>query len=485
MTHTNKPYYLLNDHHHGIVRYYHGYQLCVKETPDFCDADLNNLPDSKKLTDRQHALLMYFLGKPNEDISRFEIQDSLKLSRPTFYTHLGVVRKTLQQLVLAEDEKTFIKNEHGSGCYEFRASCRLVEFEKPINGYLVNSTGRYSRHPIKGYSSAVSSSTRTILSLLVFSIATIAFVLQLVHPLDKPSHYELSDVRQVTSMPGIVSQPYISNDGKYIAFAHRQDTKIQNIYAKQISGRDNTILTSGHYDNSPVFSPSGLSLIYQRINDKHCEVRLIQFSSGLKISSDKKIYTCSKYSYVMSFGWISDSEVLLNESREPFGPFELVLLDTDSEVSQDYLNPELALGRESATGFIKFAVDINSDSTYILESQNWRDTKIHSYQDGKLTEKLHVSASLSGVAIFDSDFVYKDVDNRLKLGSTKSPIMTSWPKQISYPTASLGNDTKMLAFTSGTHAANKIVSLNLEDGTETQILLENFSNRMPLLANNE
>jgi Tol biopolymer transport system component/DNA-binding winged helix-turn-helix (wHTH) protein len=406
-----------------------------------------------QLTDFQHKLLVYFLENPEVTRTQGEISQLVWPNKVTtvdaFNKPLGAIRNALSNNA-REKKNHYIKTWAREG-YSLGCSCTYVKGE--------NGSRLWSKRVLAVCATVV---------LIVLASTT----------LFTPAIYQVTNPIRLTSLQGIVTEPSLTDDGKYIAFTFYDVADKGQIFAKKLSERDHVVLTKGHTDKMPSWSPKGDKLVYQRSNINQCEIRLITFTSPLVIDKNQLIHRCSSTSFFVSFTWQSDNAFYFTDSTTKLGPKSIYLFNLKSGLSSLYLAPELDINNES-TGFARIAYQRTQDKLYIIQSPDWINTEVHVYGDKKLVKLASIDVSLSSVGLFNDSFVYKDSRNRLMLASQEQQSLTTeFNRPILHPVIS--QNARKIAYYVGHIYQWNVYSFNTKNQKKQQLTFDNAADRFPI-----
>lgn len=433
-----QSYYLLDNE----VRYYPATQI-VKH-PDY----------ESHLTDFQHKLLMNFLQNPGLVRTQEEICQQVWPNKITtvdaFNKPLGAIRNAL-----SNNEKTkkndFIKTWSREG-YSLECNCELVSTKK--FGPVVER--------LKLFGSA-------IIVALIAAIMIAQFY-------QKPI-YDVVNIRRLTPLNGIAAEPSLSDDGKLIAFTFYDRQFNGQILAKKLSAKDHVVLTQGHNDKMPSLSPTGNQVVYQRLEQNQCQIRMLTLTEKLIVSSDELLINCSPTSFFVSMAWHDESSFYYTDSSTAMGPYSIYRFDLKSGLSTLYLSPDVRVEKEH-NGFARVVYHRKTQKLYIIHSPDWLNSVIKLYQNEDLTNLINVNTSIGSLGIFNDSAIYKDNSNRLIIGPQKQSLTTEFNRPVLHPVTS--QDSNKIAYYIGHIYQWNIYSYKTDNGEIQQLTFDNARNRYPI-----
>ncbi|MCJ8269971.1 MAG: hypothetical protein MJK04_11300, partial [Psychrosphaera sp.] len=303
--------------------------------------------------------------------------------------------------------------------------------------------------------------------------------------------FSVSNIIQATAIAGASVEPDLSPDGSAMAFSHKKDGSSQ-IYLKIDSNLGFEILTEGHYDQVPAWSPTGRQLAFQRKDPNLCQIRLITLDDDLKkIGDDQLLTECNPHTKVMSMAFKDENTLFFTESQSVLGHNEIKQLDLISKkVTPYFSNKKSAIGAISHDSGQYFIVYSNAlGALFSLHSPDGKVSNINRVnEDNTLTFLRQVGTKLLSFDIFEDQIIFKDTDNQLKSFDWADPqtlttIYKNPLKAISYPVVS-ANSNK-IAIVSGSIYKNSIHSMNLLSREMKEIMTSENLLKYPKSALNE
>lgn len=432
------------------------YYLLDNEVKYYPTTQMVHHVDSKiHLTDFQHKLLIYFLEHPGKIRTQYEICQQVWPNKVTtvdaFNKPLGAIRNALSNNQKAK-KNHFIKTWSREG-YSLECSCEFIGQTKRTK----------SLEPIL--------KPAIWLTLVIMLTAVLTRLLS-----DKPV-YEVTNLRRLTSLKGLAAEPSINDSGTRVAFTFYDSHGKGKILAKHVNQRDHVILTRGHNDKMPSLSPTGDRLLYQRLENGQCQVRLLYLNSALQVTEDKKLIHCSPSSFFVSMSWHDSSSFYYTDSSSPVGPYSIYRFDLKTGLSTLYLAPEAKTDYEH-NGFARIVYHRQSSKLYIIHTRDWLNSQILMYHKDNLSHITSVNTAIGSIGTVDDTVIYKDNSNRLVLGSQKSSLTTQFNRPIMHPVTSQKSNS--IAYSIGHIYQWNIFSYQLDNGKLTQLTFNNAANRYPV-----
>lgn len=300
--------------------------------------------------------------------------------------------------------------------------------------------------------------------------------------------FKVDNIFQATALSGVSLYPALSPDGKAIAFAHKTEQG-STLYLKVESNLSYETLTEGHTDQMPAWSPSGRKIAFQRsIYGKKCEIRLIELDENYSpIGKDKKIFDCNPLSSFNSIAWKTDNEFFFTERQGQNTHYDIMTYSMIDNKTEPFFEFSFQDDAKIFSGHYFITYNQHDESLYSLSSPNFFATDINKFEmNGSQSIIYRVEDTLLSVATYQNTIVFKDIDNQLKAVSKDdskhiATIYQNPLKPISYPKVS-SNANKLLLL-SGSLFKDNIYSLNIEDGSTTQVLSSQFRLESPQQIN--
>lgn len=435
---NKERYYLLDNE----VRYYPATQM------------VHHVDRQIHLTDFQHKLLMNFLQHPGQIRTQSEICQQVWPNKITtvdaFNKPLGAIRNALSNHQKSK-KNHYIKTWSREG-YSLQCSCELV----------YTSSG-YDLQPL----------------LLRFAAFTLVSLLTIVvfKNFGTQAVYETGNLRRLTPLVGIAAEPTLSDDGNLIAFTFYDKNNQGSIFAKQLSHRDHVILTQGHNDKMPAISPTSDRLLYQRLEDGQCQIRMLTFAENLKVVEDEQLLLCSPTSFFVSMSWHDDNSFYYTDSSTAVGPYSIYRFDLTTGLSTLYLAPEVKINKEH-NGFARVLYHRADKKLYIIHSPDWVNSEIFEYHQDKLSKIATVDTAIGSIGTFNGSVIYKDKSNRLMLKSQQKPLTTSFNRPVLHPATS--QNSNKIAYYIGHFYQWNIYSYQVDNGQIVQLTANNAIDRHPI-----
>ena len=162
---------------------------------------------------------------------------------------------------------------------------------------------------------------------------------------------EITDVRQLSSLPGIESDPVLLPDGESMLFTHRPAGELyNNVVLKSLHSTDYEYVTDDylHYDNLAL-APDGIHLAFILRDDQNCQVQFTEISLVDKDATEPVTLSNCRFYASNKLAWSHDSATLFftHNDAEKFssqiyyseikGGKSQPLLSERPENSDDYL----------------------------------------------------------------------------------------------------------------------------------------------------
>jgi Tol biopolymer transport system component len=313
---------------------------------------------------------------------------------------------------------------------------------------------------------------KTVVPMIItVVVAFVAYV-----KLNEGPRFTVGNIIQSTTLDGISLQPDLSPDGRAMAFSH-QKQGFGQIYLKIDAILNLVVLTEGHFDQVPSWSPSGRQLAYQRKRQDKCEIRLIKLDADYqKVGEDKVIYHCNQLTDLMSLSFKDENTLFFTEATRINGPAQINRLDLNSLKVTAYLSESSAMSSVSNSGSGQYFIVYNQDlgSLYSLQSPDSKVFHINKVNENNTVTRLReMRDKILSFDIFDNHVIFKDLDNELKSFDIDDPkdlttIYKNPLKTISYPVVSANNNK--IAIVSGSAYKNSLFTLSLADNQISQLM---------------
>jgi len=293
---------------------------------------LNGSNKTRKLTEKEAAVLCYFLERPQQVITRDELIESIWEGSYALETTINNIISTLRkELGCKARTPKYINTIQNKG-YEFLESVSFIavplEEDKDL---LKTKTDSSNLSPI-GYSKYV------IAAIILFFILTVGYLFDYLITTNSKSKNNdntiIAKLLPVTYEQGQEWSPSLSADGKFLAYVHRRDhDQPWQIKIKELATAKETLLTQGFANKfSPTWSKSGKKIFYIKTFSHSCQIWVADISAGLGQVSLSPLVNCGVHS---------------NMSPLAVGPHEQWLYYSEIDDSRTYAVKRINLLTES------------------------------------------------------------------------------------------------------------------------------------------
>lgn len=295
------------------------------------------------------------------------------------------------------------------------------------------------------------------------------------------STLSVGNIIQVTNIEGVSNEPALSPDGRALAFTHTIHGRSE-IFLKLDANLNYQQLTDGSADSLPSWSPSGKRLAFARNVGGRCEIRYISLDEHYnKLKDERTVALCDMYSRLSSISWKDENQLFYSQNDEVDGVSRIFLVDVDSGKNEIYFSNENTPD-VMGLGFYFIHYSGYLDSLFALQSVDHNITRIYRVDSDGVNLLRKVDGVLLSIDTFDSQLLFKDIDNQLKIFDVDSPeklttIYRNPLKTIAYPEVSSASNK--MAFVSGSLFKDELHVFDFESG-HTQRLFE--SNNSILLG---
>ncbi|MFT5163304.1 MAG: hypothetical protein ACI9FJ_001890 [Alteromonadaceae bacterium] len=304
---------------------------------------------------------------------------------------------------------------------------------------------------------------------------------------EKPA-FTVDNIIQATAISGVSIEPALSPDGSALVFSHKTEASSQ-IYLKTDLNLNFQVLTEGHFDQIPSWSPSGRQIAFQRLKQGACEIRLITLNEdNVRVDGDEKIVDCNINNNLASITWNSENTLYFTDPDTASGPYNIKYVNVQKKTVSPYFTyPEHTDYTGSGHYYITFHKPLNA--LYSLESPNWVVSNIAQIDaDNQVTPIHQVNDILLTVGIFNNNIIFKDLDNQLKALSLSNTddLITIYKnplKPIVSPNVSANNNKIVIA--SGSVFKKSIYAMSLKTGGISEIISSQYNLKTPQENNNE
>ncbi len=467
---SSGAYYLID----GKVKFY------FNQSQQFLQVGEETLP----LQRREAQTLQFILDNQQDSIKADAIavylwgegpvNDDYTNKKSQAITHVSRIRKRLEQLGL---DNRWLETQGGQG-YKVSCSAEFIDNEEQRIEALRHEAERQWRQ--KWFKIIKHSGLSALLTAAVFVAIYVVVT--------KPP-ITLSNVVQLQKLTGVSIAPRYSPSADAIAFSYQTNNDNAKIYLKVDSDINYRALTSGHFDQSPAFSPSGRQLAYQRRTVQgECEIRLLRLDQDHnKVGSETKVAQCSTSGYLSSIEWLTEDRLLFTDKMPQTGLSGIYQVDLGNGDQSVYLaidDPQYY-----GVGYYYMIYDPNSAALYVLDGEEWSKTNIYRFSQDKVKTKITtIVDSLRSIAILGDSLLFKDLDNQLKTLSLADPqvvnrVYSDPLNPIDSPVVN-SSQTKV-AFVAGEYYQSRIRTLSLSTGIDAEIISSTFKLRLPKASKDE
>ncbi len=435
------------------------------------------------LTPREAQTLQYLLDKRGGAIKPDDLavhlwgEASVNLDyankKSQAVTLVSKVRRRFEQLDYRSD---WLKNLDNQG-YKVNCSVEFISSEvlrqQTIERKIQHEKLRQRRELVKY------GSTSAFVSIFIFFLLYLVFA---------KSSIGIDNISQLPPLTGISAEPNLSPNGKAVAFSYESRDGHAQIYIKVDSDINYQTLTSGYFDQGPVFSPDGTRLAFHRRFEDDCEIRLIELDKDYHVkTADKKVVDCDPFTHFSSITWLSQNELLFTKRDAEESPMQVYKLDLDSGEVSTYLaiNDKDNFG----SGYYFVHYDIASETLLVMEGDEWSMSHIYRYGKNKQLVWLKTTKEvLKSISLLDNKVVFKDVDNQVKAflidDPTEIEVIYSHPlERISYPQVNVGGDK--ITYATGSYLKSSVHRYDLTNGSISETIAAKDKLELPKASEKE
>jgi DNA-binding winged helix-turn-helix (wHTH) protein/dipeptidyl aminopeptidase/acylaminoacyl peptidase len=402
------------------------------------------------------------------------VNDDYTNKKSQAITHVSRIRKRLEQLGLAN---SWLETKGGLG-YKVACPVEFVSNEaqrQEIIEQELSAKTRNNRLKMAKYSG--------LSALLTASMFILIYFLLTQPPVN------IQNVVQLNTLSGISFQPRLSPKGDAITFSYQTDDLPAKIYLKADADINYRALTDGHFDQSPVFSPSGRQLAYQRATSAGgCEIRLIQLDQQFNmLGDDEAIAQCHSGEKMLSIEWLSEQLLLFTDVEDKetdvMGIYQVDLTSKEKSLYLSINKADYSGGDYNGIGYYYIAYDRKKSILYVLDGEDWAQTNIYQLSGDKVLKKITtVNQSLRSIAVLDNRLLFTDLDNQFKTMRIDQPsdidaVYFDPLNPVSYPT--VDESRKKIAFVSGEYYKSRIHTYSLKNKLSAEIISSDFKLRLP------
>lgn len=158
--------------------------------------------------------------------------------------------------------------------------------------------------------------------------------------------WQATDLHAITSDPGGEYRPHLSPDGTRVAYSRANpDTGFQRLLVRSVEPSQAITISESpsEHSASPIWSPDGRQIAFQRFTADRCEVFVVQSLGG----NEREIGPCGNYVYTY-FDWTSDGNGLITSDRisKDSGAFALTFWNLASGAKTPLHYPRTSLDQD-------------------------------------------------------------------------------------------------------------------------------------------
>jgi Tol biopolymer transport system component/DNA-binding winged helix-turn-helix (wHTH) protein len=453
-------YYLINDH--------------IKFKYDIEEQSISFANETQSLEPKEAQILKYILENNQDGLIRSE---NILDNNWDFWSDKKVLQKVLS--TLRKKFKQIGVSENG--------------FVAAGSSYKINYTGVLvvaQEQQLKQQNALKAKILQSVKTAVIWALIGAVSLMSIIKFNEVP-RITVDNIIQATAISGVSVEPALSPDGNALAFAHKKENKSE-IYLKVDNNLNFKVLTTDHYDQVPVWSPSGRKIAFQRKEKGLCEIRMIELDESLsKIGKDKKIAQCNQFTFLARITWSSETSLYFTDRRFSKGPLEIKQLDLNTSKVSPYFSYDTTPtgGSYSGSGHYFIVYNTKLKALFSLESPDWVVSNIKRVHADNTATKIHtVGDVILSIDIYDNHLIYKDLDNQLKsfsLDNTKEMIRIykNPLKPIGYPAVSANNNK--IAIVSGSIFRNNLYAMDIQSEDISEVFASQFTLTHPQQVDNE
>ena len=321
-----------------------------------------------------------------------------------------------------------------------------------------------------------------------FSVLLTVLVFVLLYSVFAKSSIDIDNVSPLPPLSGISVEPNLSPDGKAVAFSYQSSDEQAQIYVKVDSDINYRLLTSGFLDQGPVFSPSGKRLVFHRLSEAGCEIRMLSLDEDYNLTDvDRKVADCSVYTAYSSISWVSESLLLFTNRTAEESPMQVYQVSLKS----GNITPYLAIDSIDyyGAGYYFVSYDSNKETLFVLDGEDWGTTHIYRYgKDKKRVLLKTIKGVVKSITLMDNKVVFRDINNQLKAFRVDDPldvevIYSSPLSAISHPHINVTGST--IAYAKGNFYKSSIFRYDLKTGVRHEVMAATERLELPKATDKE
>lgn len=465
----SSSYFLINDE----IRFYfeaptkslHLHQKEVNLTPREAQT-LQFLLDNRGDTIKPDDLAVHLWGEASVNLDYAN-------KKSQAVTLVSKVRRRFEPLNYRAD---WLKNLDNQG-YKVNCSVEFISSEvlrqQTIERKIQHEKLRQRRELLKY------GSTSAFVSIFIFFLLYLVFA---------KSSVGVDNISQLPPLTGISVEPNLSPDGKAVAFSYESRDGHAQIYIKVDADINYRTLTSGFFDQGPIFSPDGKRLAFHRHFEDVCEIRLIALDKDYNAkTTDTKVVDCNPFTHFSSITWLSQNVLLFTNREAEESPMQVYQLDLSSGEVSTYL----AINNKDnfGSGYYFVHYDRASETLFVMDGGEWSTSHIYRYGQDKQRVLLKTTQEvLKSLSLLGNKVVFKDVDNQIKTflidDPTEVEVMYSHPlDRISYPNVNASGDK--ITYVAGAYLRSSVHRYDLTNGSISETIAAKDKLELPKASEKE
>ncbi|WP_395644009.1 winged helix-turn-helix domain-containing protein [Rudaea sp.] len=279
--------------------------------------------------------------------------------------------------------------------------------------------------------------------LLALALAAAAYVARTAHA-PSPPPWRVSNLRAVTSDPGMELRPHISPDGTRVAFGKLvQSTGFDRLYIRAMEPSQLVALapnTEVAHDMQPMWSPDGSRIAFSRLGKGKCTLFVVPSLGG----REREIGDCQDF-FTSDYDWAPDGKQLITALRMDGRQSDLTLLLWNVETGA-----RQPLRYEHAKGDQDLEARYSPDGRWIAFRRGispYSDLFVMHAGGGAVRQLTHLSGRIRGYAwVADSSALVFSTDHQGKPELYAVDMAGGAPQRLGvesarFPDAARGSNT--------------------------------------------
>ncbi|NQZ82735.1 MAG: PD40 domain-containing protein [Colwellia sp.] len=257
---------------------------------------LNDSNKTRKLTEKEGAVLCYFLERPQQVITRDELIESIWEGSYALETTINNIISTLRrELGCKAKSPKYINTIQNKG-YEFVESVSFITLP------LAEEKDSSKTKTVTSELSPISHSKYVIAGIALFLILVVGYFFDYLTTTNSKSKSNdsviIAKLLPVTYEQGQEWSPSLSADGKFLAYVHRRaHDQAWQIKIKELATAEEILLTQGFANKfSPTWSKSGDKIFFIKTFSHSCQIWVADLSAGLSQVSLSPLVNCGVHS---------------------------------------------------------------------------------------------------------------------------------------------------------------------------------------------